>query len=460
MRGEGSRRTSPLTLPPFPTPPTHCIAPPPLPFPSSPAPPVTRAVPTQPLLHTATATTTGPSIPHFHPHNPSLPSADDITEATRILPRHSTLLSLPPSPIPFPLHPIAPPEMLRSPSPLLPLHVAQWFLLPLLLLLSSPLPLPSNAAAALNLTAVTLTVNLDRATFLIMDDVALAYQLVDPAFSFVASVGLDTASYVGVKGGSLDYGMTSSGLTDTEAIASPNLLMFPVLFSAIVPIYRLDVLMSTGVQLVLSRNNLALIYMGLITWWNDSRLAGDNAAVSMPRQRIGVVYHNESIDMNAVFTTALNKFNSNFTQYATMGAAPVFPVSSYASYQAVSGITAVAAAVVSTDGSIGYASQSLALQLDVNIAAMINKAGKAVQPSAQSVTFAAVELGTQTLSRTTAALDLTDGSGSSVWPICIPSSPTPHHPRTTDASTPILRSSARSLTSPPLPSCCRVSATS
>ena len=310
-------------------------------------------------------------------------------------------------------------SLIRAALPLWPgsalSHLAfAFFLLPLVSLLLSP------ASASTNLTAVTLSVTYDRSTYLILGDVALAYQLVDSALSFSSSVGLDDAGYEGVKAGFIDYGLTSTGLTNEEAIASPDVVMFPILFSAIVPVYRLDGL-STGVQLVLSRANLALIYMGAITWWNDSRLALDNAAVSLPPVPILVVFHNESIGMNAIFTLALSKFHANFTQQATVGASPTLPLASYSAYRAVAGTTAVAAAVVSTDGSIGYASQSVALELGVDVAAMLNKAGEVVQASAQTVTFAAVELGTQTLARTTEMLDLTDGSGSSVWPICTPS---------------------------------------
>ena len=287
-----------------------------------------------------------------------------------------------------------------------------------LLLVASFFP---PALATVNLTSVSLSVIYDRSTYLVLGDVALAYQLEQPSVTFSSSVSLDAASYTGVQTGSIDYGLTTLGLSDTEAIASPDISMFPILFSAVVPIYRLDSL-TTGVQLVLSRTNLALIYMGVITWWNDSRLAADNSAVTLPPTPILVVFHNESVGMNGVFTHALNKFNANYSLYATVSDTPSFPTWSYSAYSAVTGATAVVAAVISTDGAIGYAAQSVAQELGVNVAAMINKAGKVVQPSAETVTFAAVELGTQTLTRTTSPLDLTDGSGSSVWPICVASS--------------------------------------
>ena len=75
--------------------------------------------------------------------------------------------------------------------------------------------------------------------------------------------------------------------------------------------------------------------------------------------------------------------------------------------------------MLSNDGAIGYTYLSVAEQTTVQIAAMVNKGNTIVQASADSVTFAAVELGTAPRSRTTAFMDLTDAVGSSAWPICM-----------------------------------------
>ena len=214
---------------------------------------------------------------------------------------------------------------------------------------------------------------------------------------------------------------TADYLSNTQALANPTITYYPALFSALVPIYRLDALANSGITLVLSRNNFALIYMGLITNWADPRLQQDNPSVTLPNLGITVVYQNESLATNAVVFKAMAKFNANFTQYASTTNLPSLPVPLYYSSVPAVGVTAVPAAVVSVEGSIGYVPQAMALEMNVAIASMINNAGSTVTANANSVAFAVVELGTQTLSRPTAQMDLTDGAGSSVWPIVLTS---------------------------------------
>ena len=192
---------------------------------------------------------------------------------------------------------------------------------------------------------------------------------------------------------------------------------------AIVPIYRLDTLTAAGLTLTLSRLNLALIYAGQLTWWNDSRLVADNPSVALPALRVTVVYHDEPLSINAILFPALTKFYANFTQYAVPSsifgtAKPVWPLGRYAAHLAVAGPYAAAATVTATNGAIGYAALALALDMRSSVANMINQAGSIVAATSESVTFTTVELGIQSQSRTTLAMDLTDPTGSGAWPIC------------------------------------------
>lgn len=125
---------------------------------------------------------------------------------------------------------------------------------------------------------------------------------------------------------------------------------------------------------------------------------------------------------NSIFTLAICKFLSgaNTSGCATIAAAtssPNLPLDRFYNYIPAVGANAVAAAVAATDGSIGYAVLAVALNMNNNIAAMYNKANVLVQANTESITYAAVELGTTALARTTLVSDLTDGTGSGVWPI-------------------------------------------
>ena len=254
---------------------------------------------------------------------------------------------------------------------------------------------------------------------LAMQDTTLAYALEAPdtsvAITYVTSTPTLVSDVVNLV---YDFATISSALSNAQAASYPTIQYFPIVTHALVPIYRLDAL-GTTIQLILSRSTLALIYLGQITWWNDSRLQGDNGLVVLPAQRITVVLPQPGASNTFVWTMALSKFNANFTQSIAISMSPAWPTQLYYNSYIGLGSTGQASQVLAHDGSIGYSYQSVALEMGSAQALMINKAGNVVQADVQSVTFAAVELGTQLRSRTTALMDLTDATGSSVWPIAM-----------------------------------------
>ena len=92
------------------------------------------------------------------------------------------------------------------------------------------------------------------------------------------------------------------GLNAAQAANMPNVAIYPILTSGIVPVYRLDAFTAAGGQLILSRAALAAIYEGQLTWWNDSRIAATNPTATLPAQRLTVVYHNETVSINKILT--------------------------------------------------------------------------------------------------------------------------------------------------------------
>ena len=283
------------------------------------------------------------------------------------------------------------------------------------------------AASSSSLTAVSLTADCDRFSALALHDVSLAYRLQAPTVTLATSQQPATTALSNVQQLLVDFSTTSLGLTDAQVVASPTLAMYPILVTgtrnthsthtltltgagradstntqvphapltspmppssllysftptpstlaqpAIVPIYRLDTLTAAGLTLTLSRLNLALIYAGQLTWWNDSRLAADNPSVTLPALRVTVVYHDEPLSINAILFPALAKFYANFTQYAVPSsifgtAKPVWPLGLYAAHIGVTGTYAAAATVTANNGAIGYTSLALALDMKSSVA--------------------------------------------------------------------------------------------
>ena len=293
------------------------------------------------------------------------------------------------------------------PRPSLPLRLAACLLLALLL---------SVHTSADDLSAISLLVDVDRISALGMSDILSAYQLVQPNVSFTSAIGSSQPNIADVAANAVDFALLSSGLTAAQHATYPQLQMFPVLCSSVVPIYRLDGLV--GATLVLSRAALAGIYAGSITWWNDSVVQATNS-VALPSKRIRVVYQNELSAVNSIFITALSKFQPGFPVKAS--STPTWPLGSYAAYGSGIGLTGVSAAVLTVDGSIGYAPQSNAIAAGVDLASLINWANQTIVSSAASITAAITEVtsGYSVVRLQTQALDYTDGHGSKSWPIPI-----------------------------------------
>ena len=275
----------------------------------------------------------------------------------------------------------------------------------------------------MDLDSISLQVYTTKQTTLILNNLFLAYELQAPSVSFTATLSTTAENILGVAEDSVDFGMVSSGLTALQVLEYPNLQMFPVLSSAIVPIFRLDAL-GVNAQLTLSGAALAGIYSGAVTQWNHPLIRQTNPQFSLPNTSITVVYESESATANTVFTTALSKFSPAFSSVVKISSSPAWPLSQYYAAVGSTGVMGVSAAVVSHDGSIGYAPQSNAVLAGALIAQMLNSAGNVVSPTVESVTAAitAVSASTSGSFTSTAIMDYTDPPGGTSWPMSIVSS--------------------------------------
>ena len=289
-----------------------------------------------------------------------------------------------------------------------------------LVVVSLLLLLSSSHCASSQYGSTTVLFGSDGGTQLAMSDLKSAYVLLQPNVTLtMTKISAVTALIASVSTGAQDFSVYSAAMTISQALAYPNLQMFPIFCYALVPIYRLDGLGAQAPQLILTRPVLAQIYLGLITWWNDTAIQQCNPAQTMPAQRITMVIPASGVSSTTTWTTALGKFYPGFNNTIPISASPSWPKTKYYKAVTFTGPYGQGSAVMSIDGSLGYSLHSIALVLQNNVAAMVNAAGSVVQASVSSVTFAAVELGTATRQRTTSAMDLTDATGSSAWPISI-----------------------------------------
>ena len=293
-------------------------------------------------------------------------------------------------------------------------------------------------AAALALEP-TVLVDADPVTYNLMYDLQLAYPLVQPN----VSVGLQSQDSLSNANDVftllVDLAVVSTPLLNSDALAHPTVAAFPFLATAVVPVYRLDVLAGDSVPLVFSRSVLLGIFTGDITQWDDTRLTALNPAVVLPAVPIIVIVPQPGYDYELAyaFSSALQHFNSSAG--FNVSTSPAWPLAAYAAYRQVTSVTSdgLASAVVTTDCSISYASLATALKVEVSVGDMVNAAGSTVSAGTTSINFAVVELGTQSVQSSNAAagggaqtasslwsstvMDLNDASGSSAWPMCVAS---------------------------------------
>ena len=159
----------------------------------------------------------------------------------------------------------------------------------------------------------------------------------------------------------VDFGASDAAMKDTEMAALPagkKLFHFPTALGAVVAIYNLD-----GVpKLQLDSANLAEIFLGKITNWNDPKIAANNPGVTLPNLAILVVHRSDGSGTTNTFTTYLDTVDPTWHSSVGAGKSVKWPVGIGAS-----GNDGVATAVKQTPGAIGYVDLSVAVVVESHL---------------------------------------------------------------------------------------------
>ena len=132
-------------------------------------------------------------------------------------------------------------------------------------------------------------------------------------------------------------------------------------------------------KLNLSASNLAKIFSGKITNWNDPSIAKDNSGTTLPNLPIQTFHRSDSSGTSYNFTNYLaNDAKSDWT----VGANKNWPAPGG---QGEHGSSLVASTVKATPGGIGYFEQSFATQNNLPMAAVGNPAGQFVSLTTANV---------------------------------------------------------------------------
>lgn len=178
--------------------------------------------------------------------------------------------------------------------------------------------------------------------------------------------------------GASDVPMGSSDIT--KAGGSDALTQIPTALGVVSIAYNISGVSS----LQLDSATLAGIFLGHIKNWNDPAIAALNTGTSLPNKAISVVHRSDGSGTTYIFTDYLAKVSDEWKSKVGTAKSVSWPTG-----VGGSGNQAVAQAIQSTDGAIGYVELAYVVQAGMKQAALKNANGKFVQATTAGGTAAA-----------------------------------------------------------------------
>ncbi len=230
-----------------------------------------------------------------------------------------------------------------------------------------------------------------------------------------AAIGLElNYQAIGSGGGqnqilnrTVDFGASDAPM-DAAKLASGNLLQFPAVMGAVVPIVNLPGVEAD--QLKLTGELIAEIYLGKVTKWNDPKLVEMNKGIALPNLAIAPIYRADGSGTTYVFTSYLAAVSADWKTGVGASASV-----KWAAGNGAKGNDGVAATVRQVKGSIGYVENAYATQNKLTTTQLRNKTGAFVKPTL--ATFSAAAENGDWKAAPNYAVSLIDMPGATSWPI-------------------------------------------
>lgn len=177
------------------------------------------------------------------------------------------------------------------------------------------------------------------------------------------------------------FGATDAPLKG-EQLAKDGLVQWPQVMGALVTVINVEGI-KPG-ELVLDGPTVADIYLGKIKTWDDAAIKKLNPAIALPSAPITVVRRSDGSGTTFLWTNYLSKVSEEWKSKAGEGTAVEWPAGVGAK-----GNEGVAGNVAQTKNSIGYVEYAYAKQNKLTYTALVNAAGKTVQPTVAAFQAAA-----------------------------------------------------------------------
>ncbi len=193
-----------------------------------------------------------------------------------------------------------------------------------------------------------------------------------------------------------------------EELDKIGVVQFPTVMGGVVPVVNIEGIKSGDVTL--DGPTLGKIFLGEIKSWDDPAIAKLNPKAKLPKQAIAVVHRSDGSGTTFIFTNYLSKVSADWKSKVGNNTAVEWPVGIGAK-----GNEGVANNVANTKGSVGYVETAYAKQNNLTTTNLVNHAGKAVAPTAETIMAAAG--GADWANAPGFYMILTDSAGDKSWPI-------------------------------------------
>jgi phosphate transport system substrate-binding protein len=210
-----------------------------------------------------------------------------------------------------------------------------------------------------------------------------------------------------IQAKTVTFGATDAPLK-VDQLEKDGFAQWPMIMGAIVPVVNVE-----GVKagdMVLDGDTLAKIYLGEITKWDDSAIKKLNPKLNLPSAAIAVVHRADGSGTTFNFTDYLSKVSADWKTKVGSGTAVEWPAGVGAK-----GNEGVSGNIGQTKNAIGYVEYAYAKQNKLAYTALVNKAGKTVQPT--TAAFQAAASNADWAHAPGYYLILTDQPGETSWPI-------------------------------------------
>ena len=184
-------------------------------------------------------------------------------------------------------------------------------------------------------------------------------------------------------------------------------MQWPMVMGGIVPVVNLEGIKAN--ELTLDGTTLAKIFLGEIKTWDDAAIKALNPAAKLPSDAIVVVHRSDGSGTTFNFTDYLAKVSADWKSKVGSATSVEWPGIG------AKGNEGVANNVQQAKNSIGYVETAYAKQNKLTTTKMVNKDGKTVEASGETVQAAAANADWEHSDGF--YLIITDQAGANSWPI-------------------------------------------